>query len=294
MKPLRGIFFLMALFLVMAPFSYADLDQIKATGELRHLGVPYANFVTGDGEGLDARIIKLYCDRIGVKYRYVKTNWDSVISDLSGKKFKVKGDEVEIIGETPVRGDIIGNGLTFIPWRQKIINYSIPYFPSAIWVIAKADSALKPILPTSDQAKDVEMTRDLLRGKDVLGIKNTCVDLDLYNLPEARPVYKEGITLNDLAAALVKGAAEVSILDVPDSLIALSKFPGKIKILGSITGKQDMGFGFSKDSPKLLESFNQFLVELKSSGELTNLILKYYPGIDRYFPEVLKRDNKTQ
>lgn len=94
--------------------------------------------------------------------------------------------------------------------------------------------------------------------------------------------------MNDLAAALVKGAAEISILDVPDSLIALSKFPGKIKILGSITGKQDMGFGFSKESPNLLASFNEFLGELKSSGELTRMILNYYPGIDRYFPEVTK------
>lgn len=288
MKSLLRILPFFVLWFVSIPFSSADLEQIRANGELRHLGVPYANFVTGDGEGLDARIIKLYCDRIGVRYRYVKTDWDTVIGDLSGKKVKVQGDNVEFIGEVPVRGDIIGNGLTVIPWREKVINYSTPYFPSAIWVIARADSPLKPIQPTLDLKKDVEVTRDLLKGKDVLGIKNTCVDLDLYNLSESRPVYKEGVTLNDLAAALVKGAAEISILDVPDSLIALSKFPGKIKILGSITGKQDMGFGFSKESPNLLASFNEFLGELKSSGELTRMILNYYPGIDRYFPEVTK------
>ncbi|MGD9819375.1 MAG: transporter substrate-binding domain-containing protein [Desulfomonilaceae bacterium] len=274
---------------VMIPVCSADLDQIMAKRELSHLGVPYANFVTGDGEGLDAAIIKLYCKKIGVNYVYVKTDWDTVISDLSGKKFKMQGGKVEITGETPVKGDIIGNGLTVIPWRQQIINYSTPYFPSAIWVIAKADSPLKPIQPTSDPKKDVEAIRDLLKGKEVLGIKNTCVDLDLYNLSESKPIYKEGITLNDLAAALIKGAAEISILDVPDSLVALSKFPGKIKILGSITGKQDMGFGFSKESPQLLASFNDFLAELKASGELSELILKYYPGIDNYFPEVLNK-----
>ncbi len=294
MKSLISIVAIAVLSFLTIPCSFADLDQIRANGELRHLGVPYANFVTGDGDGLDARIIKLYCDKIGVKYKYVKTDWDTVIGDLSGKKFKVNGEDVEITGDVPVKGDIIGNGLTVIPWRQKIINYSTPYFPSAIWVIAKADSPLKPIQPTADPKKDVEVTRDLLKGKDVLGIKNTCVDLDLYNLTDSRPVYKEGITLNDLAGALVKGAAEISILDVPDSLIALSKFPGKIKILGSITGKQDMGFGFSKDSPMLLASFNEFLEELKSSGELSNLILKYYPGIDRYFPEAVKKSQASK
>ena len=288
MRSLKVILLILFSCLIVVSPCMADLDEIKARGELRHLGVPYANFVTGDGDGLDARILKMYSEKIGVKYRYVKTDWDTVIGDLSGKKFVVRGDNVEFTGEVPVKGDIIGNGLTFIPWREKIINFSHPYFPSAIWVVAKADSPVKPIQPTSDPKKDVEVTRDLLKGREVLGIKNTCVDLDLYNLKDSKPIYMEGITLNDLAAALIKGAAEISILDVPDSLVALSKFPGKIKILGSITGKQDMGFGISKDSPKLLESFNAFLDELKSSGELGKLIHKYYPGIDRYFPEVTK------
>ncbi len=275
--------------LLMASLCLADLDEIKASGYLRHLGVPYANFVTGDGEGLDTEILKLYANSIGVKYQYVKTDWDNVIGDLSSKKVTVKGGKPEVIANVPIKGDIIGNGLTVIPWRQEIIDYSTPYFPNVIWVVARADSPLHPIKPTKDLKKDVEETRLLLKDRDVLGIKNTCVDLSLYNLQDVRPVYKEGVTLNDLAAVLVKGAAEISILDVPDSLVALSKFPGRIKILGAITEKQDMGFGISKDSPKLRESFNQFLAELKSSGKLSELLLTYYPGIENYFPEVTAR-----
>ena len=45
----------------------ADLKQIKERGVIRHLGVPYANFVTGAGDGLDVEIIKLYAEEIGVK-----------------------------------------------------------------------------------------------------------------------------------------------------------------------------------------------------------------------------------
>lgn len=277
------------LILSMASLCCADLEEIQARGELRHLGVPYANFVTGDGDGLDTEILKLYAQRIGVKYQYVKTDWDNVIGDLSGKKVSVKDGKAEVIADVPVRGDIIGNGLTVIPWRKQVIDYSTPYFPNVIWVLARTDSPLHPIKPTKDLKKDVEATRSILKGRDVLGIKNTCVDLSLYNLEDVRPVYKEGVTLNDLAAVLVKGDAEISILDVPDSLVALSKFPGKIKVLGAITEKQDMGFGISKDSPKLKESFNQFLAELKTSGKLSELIKAYYPGIENYFPEVLQK-----
>ncbi len=275
--------------LLMVSLSLADLDEIKARGYLRHIGVPYANFVTGDGEGLDTEILKLYAKSIGVKYQYVKSDWDNVIGDLSGKKVKVKDGKPEVIENVPVKGDVIGNGLTVIPWRQEIIDYSTPYFPNMIWVVARADSPLHPIKPSKDLKKDVENTRSLLKGKDVLGMRNTCVDPNLYNLEDVRPVFKEGLTLNDLAAVLVKGDAEISILDVPDSLVALSKFPGRIKILGAITQKQDMAFGVSKDSPKLKESLNQFLAQLKSSGKLSELLLTYYPGLDNYFPEVTAR-----
>ena len=33
-----------------------DLREIRERGVLRHLGVPYANFVTGSGDGLDVEI----------------------------------------------------------------------------------------------------------------------------------------------------------------------------------------------------------------------------------------------
>lgn len=34
----------------------ADLPEIKARGELHHLGIRYANFVTGAGDGFDAEL----------------------------------------------------------------------------------------------------------------------------------------------------------------------------------------------------------------------------------------------
>jgi ABC-type amino acid transport substrate-binding protein len=45
-----------------------------------------------------------------------------------------------------------------------------------------------------------------------------------------------------------------------------------------------MGFGFSKDSPELKESFNAFLRKLRKTGEMTELLVKYYPLIRLYYP----------
>lgn len=270
---------------VVVSSAAADLKAIREIGMIRHLGVPYANFVTGDGDGLDTEIIKLYAEEIGVTYKYIKSSWATVISDVSGKEVLPKGDEVDIIGESEVTGDIIGNGLTFLPWRAKVIDYSLPYFPTAIWVVARADSDLKPIPPSDDIKSDVEATKALLMGREVLGVRNTCVDPKLYDLKEVTSRYKENIGLNDLAPAVIKGDAALCILDVPDTLVALEKYPGMIKVLGPITEKQYMAFGISKDSPELLASFNAFLAKLQKNGKLRELIVNYYPMITYYFPK---------
>ena len=273
---------------VFAPGTQADLRQIKESGVLRHLGIPYSNFVTGDGDGLDVEILNMYSSEIGVQYEHVQTSWETVISDLSGKRIIPKGDEVEIMGQAPVKGDIIGNGLTVLPWRKEVIHLSVPYFPSAIWVVARANSDLIPIKPSGDQAQDVVLTKKLLTGRQVLGIRDTCLDPDLYNLQGCSPRYKDGLQLNDLPAAIIQGEYELTLQDAPDALLALANNPGKVKVIGPITEEQVMAFGISKDSPELLESFNAFLQRLKDSGKLRELIIKYYPLITDYFPNVAK------
>ncbi|MDP2968552.1 MAG: ABC transporter substrate-binding protein, partial [Deltaproteobacteria bacterium] len=57
----------------------SDLAEVKAKGLLRHLGVPYANFVTGSGDGMDVGLVKLFAQHLGVKYEYVETSWGNLI-----------------------------------------------------------------------------------------------------------------------------------------------------------------------------------------------------------------------
>jgi len=237
---------------------------------------------------LDVEIIKMYASEIGVKYEHILSTWATVISDVSGKRIIPRGDEVETIGDATVKGDIIGNGLTVLPWRKKVIEFSDPYFPTAVWVIARSSCDLSPIKPSGDPARDVAMTQNLLNGRRILGIQDTCLDPDLYNIKDSKSEYEKGLQLNDLPAAVIKGEHEITLQDAPDVLMALAKYPGKIKVLGPLTEEQTMAFGISKDSPELLESFNAFLRKLRDNGKLKDLIIKYYPLITDYFPNVGK------
>lgn len=269
--------------------SGADLSVIKQKGVLRHLGVPYANFVTGSGDGLDVELVQLFAQNIGVTYEYVKTDWKHVIGDLVGKRVKPKEKDVEILGDVPIRGDIIANGFTILPWRHKVVEYSTPTFPTQVWLMARAESPMKPISPSGDIFKDIAAVKMLVKGHTVLGVANTCLDPALYGLKEAGAFVRlfSG-NLNELAPAVINRNAEATILDVPDALIALDKWPGKIKVIGPISPRQVMGLGFAKTTPMLREAFNRFFEECKKDGTYPRLVKKYYPAVFSYYPEFFK------
>ncbi|SLM32517.1 ABC transporter, periplasmic substrate-binding protein [Desulfamplus magnetovallimortis] len=263
-----------------------DLDEIMKNKVIRHLGVPYANFITGSGDGMDVELIQGFAEHLGVRYQYVETSWGDVTGDLTGKKVKATGDDITIIGEVPVKGDLIANGFTVLEWRKKIVNYSNPTFPTQVWMIATADSSLQPVIPGKTIEQDIDSVKSRLSGLTVLGLANTCLDPKLYDIKGTGATVKLfHAKLNEMAPAVINREADATLLDVPDALIALDKWPGKVKVIGPVSGKQEMAVAFPKDAPELLKAFNAYLSEVKSNGIYVNLVKKYYPAVFDYYPE---------
>jgi ABC-type amino acid transport substrate-binding protein len=284
-SPLGALILLLALALQARA---NDLDEIKASGVLRHLGIPYANFVTGAGDGLDVEITKRFAQHLGVKYQYVATDWKRVLSDLTGKKIDPQGGKLKVVGETPIRGDLIANGLTVLPSRQTLIDYSVPTFPSGVWLVARAEIPMTPIAASGSLSEDITKTKAKLPGSSTLVMEATCLDPTLYNLAGKGlnlRYYTRSTNLNEMVPAILNRDAETTLLDVPDALIALEKWPGSIKVIGPISEKQVMGVGFRKTSPKLRAAYDAFFSKLRQDGTYNELVRKYYPSALSYFPE---------
>ena len=284
----KGVFWgvFIGLLVLIHGVAVADLQEIKQKGVLRHLGIPYANFVTGAGDGMDVELVQLFAQKLGVKYEFVETTWKNVIGDLTGTRVKPKGDDIEIIGKVPVKGDIVACGFTLLPWRQKIVDYSVPTFPSQVWLVATAQSSLEPIIPSKDIVKDISQVKKLLKGHKVLTKANTCLSAEACGLINTKAkVENFPGALNELAPALIKGEAEATALDVPDALVALEKWHGKLKIIGPLTTTQNMACAFAKTSPQLRDAFNQFLQQCRADGTYLRLVRKYYPEIINNYPE---------
>jgi glutamine transport system substrate-binding protein len=268
-------------------FSF-DLKEIKERGEIRHLGIRYANFVTGDGDGFEVELVQGFAKEIGVKYTFVATDFYSVLRDLLGKDIVRKGDEVQLTGDYPVKGDIIATGFTVLQWRQKVVLYSEPTFPSQVWLVAPSTSPLAPINGSADIKHDIAETKSLIGGKSLLVMERTCLDPANYGLKGTGidlRAYTKNTNLNEMIPALLKGDADLTLLDVPDAMLDLKKWSGQIKVLGPISEDQILAAAFPKNAPELRDAFNAYLAKIKTDGTYDGLVDKYYPGVRRYFPE---------
>jgi membrane-bound lytic murein transglycosylase MltF len=270
------------------PFYGRDLPEIKKAGVLRHLGVPYASFVTGSGDGLDIELVQGFAAYIDVDYQFIRSNWSSIFGDLTGHHARRGVNGAEQLEETTVKGDIIANGMTILPWRQEVVSFSNPTFPSSVWLIARADSDLHPIQPSGSLEKDIAAVKESLDNHTTLALKSTCLDPDLYNMSATEAIIRfpeKNIQLNEMAPAILNHKAEATLLDVPDALIALEKWPGELKVIGPISDHQVMGAAFPQDSPKLLAAFNRYLLEIRADGSYNEMVKKYYPTVFSYFTD---------
>ena len=270
----------------------ADLAEIRARGELRHLGIRYANFVTGSGDGLDVELTQGFARHIGVKYTLVYSDFYNVIRDLLGKDVVRKGGEVELAGEFPVKGDMIATGFTVLPWREAVLIYSRPTFPSQVLLVARADSALQPIKDTPRLERDIESTKALIGKRSLLVMERTCLDPTNYGLKGTGinlRSYTQSTNINEMVPAMLAGEADYTLLDVPDVVLDLTKWSGKIKVIGPISEEQDLAVAFPRTSPELQAAFNVYLERIVADGTYARLLDKYYPGIRNWFPSFFNK-----
>jgi ABC-type amino acid transport substrate-binding protein len=291
-RVLMALFFLWVLVLQSLLFA-ADLAEIKKNGELRHLGIPYAHFVSAlPDPGLDVELVKLFAAYLGVKYVFVESNWSDIIADLTGKEVQPRGDDIQIVGESPVRGDVIATGFTILPWREKIVDFSTPTFPSGIWLVARADSMLKPINGSDSMENDIAQVKSQLRNVSVLTLEDSCLAPELYGLDRTgSEIHRFDGTrnLDEMIPAIMSGVAESTLIDAPVAMVALENWPGSIKVIGPVSPLQKMAYAFSKESPELREAFNTFFAQAQKDGTYRRLVEKYYPTVFIYYGDFFRQ-----
>jgi ABC-type amino acid transport substrate-binding protein len=275
-----------------APAAAADLPEIRARGVLRHLGIRYAHFVTAEGRGLDVELVQGFAAELGLRYELVPTNFYDAVRDLLGRELVKKGDQYELGAVAPVRGDLVAAGFTRLPWREKLMLFSTPTFPSQVLLVTTAEAPHPSIPPGASLAEDIARTRRVLGRRSLLVMHRTCLDPANYGLQGTGVdlrAYTASTLLDEMVPALLRGDAEFTLLDVPDAVLDLQRFAGRIRVIGPISEHQTLAAAFPPDAPLLRAAFDDYLKRVRADGRYDRLVNRYYPGIRRYFPEFFER-----
>jgi len=286
----RLISFAFAALLAWLPLpARADgLADVLAHKELRHLGIPYANFVTGNGDGLDVEIVQGFARQLGVRYTLVTSDFYSITRDLLGHDVTRIGGKITLTGSYPVRGDIIATGFTVLPWRAQVVLFSQPTFPSQVWLIAPANSPLRPIRESGSLPTDIAQTKAKIGGRSLLVMEKTCLDPANYDLKgkgiDLR-AYTRSSNPNEMVPALLNGEADLTLLDVPDALLDLKKWAGRIKVIGPVSDTQELAAAFRPEDSSLRDAFDAYLKRIRADGTYDALVQKYYPDVRSTMPD---------
>ena len=214
--------------------------------------------------------MRLFAQEIGVRYEYVESDF---ATDHTGSDRTETGQETRAarprLRQAPVKGDVIASGFTVLPWREELVAFSSPTFPTQIWLMTMPESKLAPIALESVET-DIQKVKSMLKDRNILVKSGTCLEPSLYKLAETGAKMKDFPgNLNELFPAVMQGEAEATILDVPDALVAMSKWAGKIKVIGPSSEEQTMAEAFRKEDRQLRAAYEAFLSQGETGRHLS-------------------------
>ncbi|MEU4480966.1 basic amino acid ABC transporter substrate-binding protein [Micromonospora sp. NPDC023966] len=214
--------------------------------------LPYAPFQSKDAGGkvvgFDVDVMDLVAKDLGVEQTIVDTPFEGIKSgqDLNTGKC-----------------DAAAAGMTITEERQKVMNFSDPYFDATQALLVKTGKAYKSL--------------DDLRGKKV-GVQSATTGRDYAKKFEQEKGLKL-VEFEDLAAeqqALANGQIEAAVNDLPVWTEYIKEHPGGFEVTAEFDTGEQYGFSVKKDgNPELLKKINEVLAKAKQDGTYDSIYEKW-------------------
>jgi polar amino acid transport system substrate-binding protein len=193
----------------------------------------------------------------------------AIAAELKIPKVKwVNTPFANLFSPAPKPYDFDINEITITPERQKVVDFSDPYFNADQgFLITKGGPG--------EQAKSIADMKGLQFGFQATTtggdyIKNTIK-------PDKQP--REYSTLGAATNALKNGQIDAFVMDVAIGSQVVKQLPNDIAMTGQFKTGEQYGILFQKGNA-LKADVNKALATLKSGGKLTELQKKWFPGTE--------------
>ena len=271
----KAVFGLMSAVLALSASAVqaTTLDDVKKKGELV-IGMevayqPYEFFKDGEVIGYDVDIANRFAKSLGIKVKFVDTEWAGVIPALLTKKF-----------------DVILSGMTITSERSQKVNFSMPYAEATSVILVRLDDTS---IQTVDDVAGKKMGAQLGSAAD-----KVAKDFEAQLKAKGKPGYTDYKLYEHYPEAYVD-LTNKHIDAVVNSLstlkVLIKEQPGKYRTVAGIQNIQAFfGMAFRKDDTDFLKFVNDQFAEMKANGELAALQKKWFGDVmetPNQVPEVL-------
>lgn len=192
----------------------------------------------------------------------------ALTKQILGKKGKAQLVQVTSDTRVPMlKGgniDAVIATMTITPERQKVLNFSQPYFNAGQSILVKKGSKIKSV-------------KDLTKGTKVIGVQGSnSVD----NVKKAAPA-TQVLQLSDYAqafTALKSGQADALTTD-NGILYGMSEQDHNYVVVGGTFTKEPYGVAMNKGQTNLTKAMNKAIDQLRKNGTYAKLVHKWFGNI---------------
>ena len=199
---------------------------------------------TNEGIGWDYDVVREICKRLNCVPEFKQAAWDGIFPAMQAGEF-----------------DWLADGVTITAEREEIVDFSMPYVIVGQVVLVRADE------PGS--VDDMKSNANTLIGTQ-LGTTNEIVAKE--NFPAER--VKSFEDFGAAVLALLSGDVDGVVIDNISASGFMGENPGKLKINGSLTSDEQLGFVFPPGS-ELREPVDAALSAMKADGTLDQFNKKW-------------------
>lgn len=253
--------------LTSAATAATTLETIKKRGEIR-IGVepgflPFEmQTKTGAWLGFDVDMMNAFAKSLGIKAKFIATQWDGIIPGLLSKKY-----------------DVIVSGMTITPERAKTVSFSNPYYAAGLKVMVNTKSAA-----TIKSAKDLDSSKVKLATK--LGTTGDIYAGKKLKKAKIRKFDREA----DAAQSVLFKQTDAFVYDKPYLELFVSSKGKGLSLLPGLLSEENFGLATRKKDKALLAAFNSFLAKWRASGDYKTAYDAAFVNMTwrKKFPELFK------
>ncbi len=107
-------------------------------------------------------------------------------------------------------------------------------------------------------------------------VNNTTGDIFIRSrFPDTRKIFYD--SLDDGVRALMGKKVDVLVYDAPAVMLAAAKFENWLSPIPKMFTNEYLAWAVRKDNPELLREVNAYIAQLKSKGQLQDMVNRWIP-----------------